>query len=61
MPEKLAKDSAPRPADEWIRLIRKLQSEGRNDDAVKELTAFRAAYKERADALLPADLRAIKP
>lgn len=61
MPEKLAKDSAPRPADEWIRLIRKLQSEGRNDDAVKELAAFRAAYKERADALLPADLRAIKP
>jgi len=61
MPQKLAKDSTPRPADEWIKLIRKLQSEGRNDEVMKELTAFRAAYKERADALLPADLRALKP
>lgn len=60
-PEKLAKDAAPRPAEEWIKLIRKLQSEGRSDEAVKELKEFRAAYKERADALLPADLRAIKP
>ncbi|MEO8738120.1 MAG: hypothetical protein ABI537_00285 [Casimicrobiaceae bacterium] len=59
--EKLAKDTVPRPADEWIKLIRKLQSEGRNDEAVKELKEFRAAYKERADALLPPDLRAIKP
>jgi hypothetical protein len=61
MPQKLAKDSPPRPADEWIKSIRKLQSEGRNEEVAKELTAFRAAYKERADALLPADLRAIKP
>lgn len=56
-----AKDAAPRPADEWIKLIRRLKSEGRNDEATKELAAFRAAYKERADALLPADLRATKP
>jgi len=61
MPEKLAKDSTPRPADEWIKLIRKLQSEGRSDEARKELTAFRAEYRERADALLPADLRSLKP
>jgi hypothetical protein len=61
MPEKLAKDSTPRPADEWIKLIRRLQVEGRTEEVAKELTAFRAAYKERADALLPADLRAIKP
>ena len=61
MPEKLAKDTPLRPADEWIRHIRRLQTEGRNDDVLKELTAFRAAYKERADALLPPDLRALKP
>lgn len=57
----LAKDAAPRPADEWIKLIRKLRSEGRNDEAAKELTAFRAAYKDGADALLPPDLRVLKP
>lgn len=51
-----AKD-APRPPAEWIALIRKLKSEGKTVEAAKELTAFRAAYKERADALLPDDLR----
>ena len=55
-----AKDSAPRTPDEWIKLIRRLQSEGRKDDVAKELAAFRAEYKERADALLPADLREIE-
>jgi hypothetical protein len=55
-----AKDAAPRPADEWIKLIRRLKSEGRNEEAAKELVAFRAAYKDRSDALLPADLREIK-
>jgi hypothetical protein len=55
-----AKDAAPRPADEWIKLIRRLKSEGRNEEAVKELAAFRAAYKDRSDALLPADLREAK-
>jgi hypothetical protein len=52
-----AKDAAPRPPDEWIKLIRRLKTEGRNQEAAKELAAFRAAYKERSDALLPADLR----
>jgi hypothetical protein len=56
-----AKDAAPRPADEWIKLIRRLKTEGRNEEAAKELAAFRAAYKERSDALLPADLREPKP
>jgi hypothetical protein len=55
-----AKDTGPRPADEWIKLIRRLKSEGRNEEAVKELAAFRAAYKDRSDALLPADLRETK-
>jgi hypothetical protein len=37
-----------------------LQTEGRKDEVAKELAAFRAEYKERADALLPADLRETK-
>lgn len=56
-----AKDAAPRPAAEWIKLIRRLRAEGKSAEAAKELAAFRAAYKERADALLPADLRETKP
>jgi len=57
-----AKDAAaPRPAEEWIKLIRRLRAEGKNEDAAKELAAFCAVYKERADELLPADLRAAKP
>ncbi len=54
-----AKD-APKPPEEWIKLIRRLRSEGHNDEALRELTAFRAAYKERADGLLPADLRSLR-
>ncbi|HEY1461659.1 MAG TPA: hypothetical protein VGH59_16570 [Casimicrobiaceae bacterium] len=54
-----AKD-APKPPDEWIKLIRRLRSEGHNDEALRELTAFRAAYKERAEELLPADLRSLR-
>jgi len=52
-----AKNAAPRPAEEWIVLIRRLRSEGKTDEAAKELQAFRAAYKEQAEQLLPADLR----
>ena len=55
-----AKDAAPLPPEEWIKRIRRMQDEGRKDDVAKELAAFRAAYKERADALLPPDLRDIK-
>jgi hypothetical protein len=58
VPTDAVKDAPVKPPEEWIKLIRKLKSEGRNDDAARELAAFRAAYKERADALLPADLRA---
>jgi len=57
-----AKDAGqPRPADEWIKLIRRLRAEGKTEEATKELAAFRAAYKERADELLPVDLREGKP
>jgi len=54
-------EAQPRTVEEWIRLIRRLKAEGRNDLAAKELAAFRTRYQERADALLPADLREMKP
>ena len=53
-----------RDATEWTARIRALREAGRNDEAARELTAFRAAYRD-ADARLPEDLRAwaasIKP
>ena len=49
--------TAPRGVDDWVKLIRDLRGEGRFDDAARELAAFREAYGERADALLPVDLR----
>jgi hypothetical protein len=55
------KDTAPFAPDEWIKRIRRLIAEGKNDDAAKELVAFRREYKERAETLLPADLRAFRP
>ena len=54
-------DAQSRPVDEWIKLMRRLIAEGKPAEAAKELAAFRAAYKERADALLPSDLREFKP
>jgi hypothetical protein len=59
--EAVTDEAQPRTVDEWIRLIRRLKAEGRNDLAAKELAAFRARYRERADALLPADLRETRP
>ena len=55
-----AKDASARGVEDWIKRIRDLKNDGRLDEAAKELAAFRAAYGERADALLPADLRQIK-
>lgn len=55
------KDLAPLAPDEWIKRIRRLIAEGRNEDAAKELVAFRREYKERSDSLLPSDLRQFKP
>jgi hypothetical protein len=54
------KDLAPLAPDEWIKRIRRLIAEGKNEDAAKELLAFRREYKERSDALLPSDLRAFR-
>ena len=55
-----AKEGAARRVEEWIKRIRDLKNAGRQDEAAKELAAFRNEYGERADALLPADLRAMK-
>jgi hypothetical protein len=38
-----------------------LIAEGRNEDAARELLAFRREYRERSESLLPSDLRAFKP
>ena len=58
--EAKAKEASARSVEEWIKRIRDLKNEGRLDEAAKELAAFRNEYGERADALLPADLRAMK-
>ena len=58
--EAKAKEGSARSVEEWIKRIRDLKNEGRLDEAAKELAAFRNEYGERADALLPADLRAMK-
>jgi hypothetical protein len=50
--------TAPRSVEDWVKLIRQLRSEGRTEEATKEIAAFRSAYGERADSLLPPDLRA---
>ena len=49
-------ESEARRADEFVARIRRLRSEGRSEDAARELTAFRAAFAD-ADARLPPDLR----
>ena len=55
------RQAAARSAEDWIKLIRDLRAEGKLPDAAKELAAFRQAYGERADSLLPQDLRELKP
>jgi len=50
----------PLPVPEWIALIRRLRDEGRIDDAVKELSAFRRAHADHLQ-LLPPDLAQWRP
>jgi hypothetical protein len=38
-----------------------LIADGKNEDAARELAAFRREYKDRAEALLPSDLRTFRP
>jgi hypothetical protein len=53
-----AKEAGAGSVEGWIARIRELRAGGQVDAAAKELAKFREAYGERADALLPADLRA---
>ena len=53
--------ASARTVDDWIKRIRELKNAGRLDEAAKELAAFRSAYGEHADALLPPDLCPIRP
>lgn len=53
----VAKDASARSVDEWVALIRRLRADGKIADAAKELAAFHDMYKDRAEGLLPADLR----
>jgi hypothetical protein len=55
--EAKAKDVGALSVEDRIKRIRDLKNQGRFDDAAKELAAFRTAFGERADALLPPDLR----
>jgi len=59
--EAKAKDAGARSVEDWITRIWDLRNEGRLDDAAKDLAAFRVAFGERADALLPPDLRTWTP
>ena len=56
-----AKEAGAGSVEGWIARIRELKASGQLDAAAKELAKFREAYGERADALLPADLRAKAP
>ena len=50
----------PLPVAEWIALIRKLRDAGRDDEAAKELTAFRNLHPDH-EQLLPPDLSRWQP
>lgn len=55
-----ASDGAALPVADWIVLIRRLRDEGKNDEASKELAAFRAVHPDH-ERLLPPDLRDWRP
>jgi hypothetical protein len=52
-----AKEAGAESVEAWIARIRDLKSRNQLDAAAKEIANFRAAYGDRADALLPEDLR----
>jgi hypothetical protein len=56
----VARELESRPVAEWIALIRRLRDESRNDEAAKELAAFRNAYPDH-EQRLPPDLRDWRP
>jgi hypothetical protein len=59
--ERRAKQAGAESVEAWIARIRELKASGQVDAATKELEKFHTTYGERADALLPQDLRAGAP
>ena len=57
----LAGETPARTIDDWVRRLRRLKEQGATEELLKELAAFRVIYGAGANALLPADLRDIKP
>jgi hypothetical protein len=56
--EAKAKQAGAESVEAWIARIRDLKSRGESEAAAKELAKFRETYADRAEALLPEDLRA---
>ena len=56
-----AKEAGAESVDDWIARIRTLRSSGQLDAATREIVRFRSVYGDRANALLPSDLRGIAP
>jgi hypothetical protein len=56
--EAKAKQAGVDSVEAWIARIRDLKSRGDSDAAAKELAKFRETYADRAESLLPDDLRA---
>ena len=54
-----AKQAGAGSVDAWIARIRALKASGDLAGAARELAAFRDTYGDRADALLPRDLRGV--
>jgi hypothetical protein len=55
--ETKAKQAGAESVEAWIARIRDLKSRDQLDAAAKEIAKFRETYGDRADALLPEDLR----
>ena len=55
-----AREAKPLLVPEWIALIRRLRADGKQEEAAKELAAFRAAHPDH-QKLLPPDLRDWRP
>ena len=56
-----AKEAGAESVNDWIARIRTLRSSGQIDAATREIGRFRSVYGNRADALLPSDMRGIAP
>jgi hypothetical protein len=59
--EAKARQAGADSVEAWIARIRDLKSRDQLDAAAKEIAKFRETYGDRADTLLPADLRNVAP